>query len=102
MPEDVKTERLHALQALVDRQLKGFNAATVGRTVDVLVEKPGRHPGQLGGKSPYLQAVHFEDPGAAIGDIVPVTITGTSTNSLVGERAGVEPDEDERMRERRS
>jgi tRNA-2-methylthio-N6-dimethylallyladenosine synthase len=84
----VKTTRLHALQALVDRQFKGFNAATVGRTVDVLVEKPGRHPGQLGGKSPYLQAVHFEGAGAAVGEIVPVRITGTSTNSLTGERVG--------------
>ncbi len=90
VPEHVKTERLHALQALVDRQFKGFNAATVGRTVDVLVEKPGRHPGQLGGKSPYLQAVHFEDSAAAIGDIVPVAITGVSTNSLTGERVGAE------------
>jgi tRNA-2-methylthio-N6-dimethylallyladenosine synthase len=90
VPEHVKTARLHALQALVDRQFKGFNAATVGRTVDVLVEKPGRHPGQLGGKSPYLQAVHFEDSAAAIGDIVAVAITGVSTNSLTGERVGAE------------
>ncbi len=52
VPEDVKSDRLLALQALLDRQQKAFNAATVGRTVDVLLEKPGRHPGQLAGKSP--------------------------------------------------
>ena len=63
VPEAVKAERLHALQALLDRAAQAFNAATVGRSVDVLIEKPGRHPGQLVGKSPYLQAVQFD--GAA-------------------------------------
>jgi tRNA-2-methylthio-N6-dimethylallyladenosine synthase len=88
VPEDVKSERLAALQALLDSQTKAFNAATLGRTVDVLLEKPGRHPGQLGGKSPYLQAVHIEDPAARVGDIVPVTITSLGSNSLAGVRAG--------------
>ncbi len=89
VPEPVKAERLSALQALVDRQQKAFNAATVGRTVDVLLEKPGRHPGQLAGKSPYLQAVHIDGDGAAVGDIVPVTITALGSNSLFGPRADV-------------
>ena len=68
----VKTERLPRCRRCSTRQQTAFNAATVGRTVDVLLEKPGRHPGQLGGKSPYLQAVQVEGAGAAIGDIVPV------------------------------
>jgi tRNA-2-methylthio-N6-dimethylallyladenosine synthase len=55
----------------------------------VLLEKPGRHPGQLAGKSPYLQAVQIEGSGAAVGDIVPVTITALGTFSLFGERADV-------------
>ncbi len=83
--EDVKSERLARLQALLDEQRRAFNHETVGRTVEVLVEKPGRHPGQLGGKSPYLQAVHFDGRGHAIGDIVPVRITERASNSLYGE-----------------
>jgi tRNA-2-methylthio-N6-dimethylallyladenosine synthase len=90
--EPAMTERLHALQALLDRQLRAFNAATIGRTVDVLVERPGRHPGQLVGKSPYLQAVAFEGRGAAAGDIIPVTVVGTGSYSLLGERADIEPE----------
>lgn len=92
IPEDVKTARLHELQALLDRQLRAFNAATVGRTVDVLVEKPGKHPGQMVGKSPYLQAVAFEGRGAQAGDILPVRIGGLGNFSLLGERADIEPD----------
>jgi tRNA-2-methylthio-N6-dimethylallyladenosine synthase len=90
--EPAMTERLHALQALLDRQLRAFNAATIGRTVDVLVERPGRHPGQLVGKSPYLQAVAFEGRGAAAGDIIPVTVVGTGSYRLLGARADIEPE----------
>jgi tRNA-2-methylthio-N6-dimethylallyladenosine synthase len=56
----------------------------VGRTVDVLLEKPGRHPGQVAGKSPYLQAVQFEGDARRIGEVVPVTIERTGSNSLFG------------------
>ncbi|MHB2168286.1 tRNA (N6-isopentenyl adenosine(37)-C2)-methylthiotransferase MiaB [Alsobacter sp. R-9] len=91
LPEAVKSERLAALQALLDRQQKAFNAATVGRVVDVLLEKPGRHPGQLAGKSPYLQAVQIDGGDAAVGDIVPVRITATGPNSLFGERVDAAP-----------
>jgi tRNA-2-methylthio-N6-dimethylallyladenosine synthase len=88
VPEPVKAERLAALQALLDEQARAFNAATVGRTVDVLIEKPGRHPGQVAGKSPYLQAVHLDGAGLKAGDIVPVTITARGSNSLAGRPAG--------------
>ena len=91
VPEAVKSERLSALQALLDGQAKAFNAATVGRTVDVLLEKPGRHPGQIAGKSPSLQAVQMDGEGAAVGDIVSVRITATGSNSLFGERADTPP-----------
>jgi tRNA-2-methylthio-N6-dimethylallyladenosine synthase len=53
--------------------------------VDVLLEKPGRHPGQLAGKSPYLQAVQIETDRHRVGDIVPVRIIRTGSNSLFGE-----------------
>jgi tRNA-2-methylthio-N6-dimethylallyladenosine synthase len=86
VPEAVKAGRLAELQALLDAQQKAFNAATVGRTVSVLFEKPGRHPGQIAGKSPYLQAVQIESQGAVPGDILAVEITGTGSNSLFGRR----------------
>ncbi len=90
VPESVKTERLHALQALLMEQQNAFNAATIGRTVSVLFEKPGRHEGQIAGKSPYLQAVHVDIPkGDAIsgwlGRIADVRITELRSNSLHGE-----------------
>jgi tRNA-2-methylthio-N6-dimethylallyladenosine synthase len=84
VPEDVKTERLAALQALILEQQHQFNARTVGKTVDVLIEKKGRHPGQIGGKTPYLQAIHLDGPTSLIGLIVRVEVTGTMTNSLAG------------------
>jgi tRNA-2-methylthio-N6-dimethylallyladenosine synthase len=84
VPEAVKNERLAALQALVLEQQTAFNAGTVGKTVDVLFEKPGRNPGQIGGKSPYQQAVHVDGPLSLIGHIVPVKIIGVASNSLAG------------------
>ena len=86
MPESVKAERLAALQELLERQRQDFNRATVGRTLEVLVEKPGRHPGQVAGKSPYLQAVQFDGPADLVGQVVPVRITSQGTNSLFGTR----------------
>ncbi|MGL5136324.1 MAG: tRNA (N6-isopentenyl adenosine(37)-C2)-methylthiotransferase MiaB [Beijerinckiaceae bacterium] len=82
--EDAMTERLAELQALILRQQHAFNEATVGRVVDVLIEKAGRHPGQVGGRSPYLQAVHLDGPLSLVGHIVPVRITATMSNSLAG------------------
>ena len=64
--EDVKAARLAALQALLDAQQRAFNARQVGRTVPVLFERPGRKPGQMIGKTPWLQSVHVD--GAAAPD----------------------------------
>ncbi len=83
--EAVKTERLARLQALLEAQQRAFNAAQVGRTLPVLFERPGRHPGQVIGRSPYLQAVHCEGGEALIGRIAPVWIVGAAHNSLSGE-----------------
>ena len=82
--EEVKSERLARLQALLDEQRHGFDAATVGKTVNVLFEKPGRHKGQIIGKSPYLQAVFAEGAQSLIGRIVPVRIEAAAPNSLQG------------------
>ena len=83
--EAVKAERLARLQALLEAQQVAFNASTVGRTVPVLFDKPGRKPGQVLGRSPYLQAVHVEGPQHLIGRIVPVRIGDAARNSLAGQ-----------------
>jgi tRNA-2-methylthio-N6-dimethylallyladenosine synthase len=82
--EEVKSERLCRLQAAIDRQQAAFNARCRGRGFDVLFEKPGRYPGQIVGRSPYLQPVQVMGPSTMIGDIATVTVTEISTNSLFG------------------
>jgi tRNA-2-methylthio-N6-dimethylallyladenosine synthase len=82
VPEDVKSQRLGELQLLLARQQRHFNAACIGRTLPVLLEKPGRHEGQLAGRSPYLQSVHVAAAAERIGEIVPALITAASANSL--------------------
>ena len=82
--EDVKSERLYRLQAAIDRNSAAFNAQCLGRTLDVLFERPGRHPGQIVGRSPYLQPVQVMAPQNLIGRIAAVTITEVSSNSMFG------------------
>jgi tRNA-2-methylthio-N6-dimethylallyladenosine synthase len=81
-------ERLQRLQALITRQWRAFNASFIGRNVDVLLEKPGKLPGQLVGKTPYLQTVQVMGQPERIGQVVSLAITGTGTNTLFGEFAG--------------
>ncbi len=83
--EDVKIERLHRLQDLLDRQQTGFNSSCVGKVMPVLFERAGRHPGQLIGRSPYLQAVHAKADSSLLGRLVDVTIVSAGPNSLAGE-----------------
>jgi tRNA-2-methylthio-N6-dimethylallyladenosine synthase len=82
--EDVKTGRLARLQAAINRNAAAFNARCRGLTFDVLMEKPGRLPGQLTGRSPYLQPVQVMAPQSLIGEMVCVTITQLGSNSLFG------------------
>ncbi len=88
-PEEM-SERLHRLQERVEHHRQAFNHAMVGRTVDVLLERVGRHPGQLAGKSPYLQAVQIDTKTNQIGDMVRVLIERAGSNSLFGREAGPE------------
>jgi len=84
---EVMDERLQRLQAALNRDQLAFNAATVGRTCAVLIERAGRHPGQMLGKSPWLQSVHLTTD-ARIGDMVEVDVVEAGPNSLGGaERA---------------
>ena len=85
VPEDVKNARLQALQALLRDQQMAFNASQIGQTLDVLVTGKGRQPGQVHGRSPYQQAVHFNGPVELIGQIASVHVVDSSLNSLTGE-----------------
>jgi tRNA-2-methylthio-N6-dimethylallyladenosine synthase len=84
---DVASDRLARLQALLTRQQREIQDAMVGRTVDVLFEKPGRLPGQMVGKSGYLHAVHVTGGAIAPGEIRAVEITESAPNSLAGRLA---------------
>ncbi len=85
--EEVKAERLARLGELVEAQRQAFNRALVGRTVDVLFEKPGRRPGQVAGKSPYLQPVQADGPDRLISEVAAVEIVECGSNSLFGRLA---------------
>ncbi|MBM6593885.1 tRNA (N6-isopentenyl adenosine(37)-C2)-methylthiotransferase MiaB [Microvirga pudoricolor] len=87
IPESVKAERFARMQNLLETQRQAFNHGTVGRTMDVLLEKPGRHLGQMAGKSPYLQPVQFETDTHRVGEIVRVRIVRAGSNSLFAEQA---------------
>ncbi len=84
LPEDVKTERLHRLQARITHHQRIIQDDMVGRTVSVLFEKPGRLPGQMVGKSDYLHAVHVADADVGIGQLAQVEIIESGSNSLAG------------------
>ena len=83
--EAVKHERLLRLQDLLKDQQTAFNAACVGRTIPVLVSGTGKRDGQLHGRSPYLQSMHFDGPETLMNQIVEVEITGSTMSSLTGE-----------------
>ena len=80
--ESVKDERLQRLQALLMEQQHAFTASRVGLEMDALIEKPGRKPGQIVGRSPWLQPVIVDENAAQIGDIIKVRITSAGPNSL--------------------
>jgi tRNA-2-methylthio-N6-dimethylallyladenosine synthase len=82
--ESVKTARLDVLQKLLMAQQDAANAATVGRTMDILFEKLGRRNSQIVGRTPYLQPVYVEAPAELIGQIRPVRIDQLTANSLKG------------------
>lgn len=82
--EAVKNERLYRLQALLNEQTQNFNKACLGKTMSVLLEKPGRRAGQMIGRSPWLQSVHLEIENAAPGRLVDVEIIAVGTNSISG------------------
>jgi tRNA-2-methylthio-N6-dimethylallyladenosine synthase len=84
VPEEEKAERLERLQTLLARQQDAFNRAMLGRTVPVLIERLGRHRGQILGRSPWLQAVHAEGPERLIGSVAEIAVETVEPHSLGG------------------
>jgi len=85
--EGIKRERLARLQDLLEEQRQAFNRKMIGKTLAVLFEKKGRHPGQIVGRSPYLQAVQVTASEHLIGTLLPVEIVAAGANSLFGRLA---------------
>jgi tRNA-2-methylthio-N6-dimethylallyladenosine synthase len=81
VPAEVMTERIMRLQAALGRDQTAFNAASVGKTCEVLVERKGKLPGQWLGKSPWLQSVYFEGD-VAVGDLVKVELVDSGYNAV--------------------
>ena len=84
VPEEVKAERLEALQQLINAQQIAFNKRTEGQIMDVLIERNGGRDGQMAGRTPYMQAVNVEADEALLGKIVSCQITEAKQNSVVG------------------
>ncbi|RIA37198.1 tRNA-i(6)A37 thiotransferase enzyme MiaB [Hephaestia caeni] len=80
---EVMDERLQRLQAAINRDQLAFNEASVGRHCPILIERKGKLPGQMLGKSPWLQSVHLITD-ARVGDMVEVTIESAGPNSVGG------------------
>jgi len=90
--EAVKMERLARLQELLNEQQRAFNRACVGMRMAVLLERRGRHPGQLVGRSPFMQPVHVAAPGEMFGSLAELIVEGASANSLSGRLVGADAD----------
>ena len=82
--EKVKDERLQALQKLLLEQQDAFNDVQIGKTLDVMFEKPGRNERQFVGRSPYLHPVHADGDAGLIGTVAKVRIEKRTANSLHG------------------
>jgi tRNA-2-methylthio-N6-dimethylallyladenosine synthase len=83
IPRDIMDDRLQRLQARINEHRLAFNRSTVGVDTEVLIERPGKLPGQMIGKSPWLQSVHVETAAQA-GDLIGVTLVAAGPNSVSG------------------
>jgi tRNA-2-methylthio-N6-dimethylallyladenosine synthase len=88
LSEAEKDRRLDVLQRLLKEQRDAFCAGLVGKTLPILFERPGRRPGQLIGRTPYLQSLHAYAPASMIGSIAPALVSGVTPNALAGEVVG--------------
>jgi tRNA-2-methylthio-N6-dimethylallyladenosine synthase len=83
IPRDIMDDRLQRLQARINQHQLAFNLSKVGADSSVLIERRGKHPGQMIGRSPWLQSVHVETC-AELGEIVDVTLVAAGPNSMTG------------------
>jgi len=82
---DVAGARINRLVELVQRRARERAQRFVGQTLDVLVEGTSRtDPSRLRGRTPHNKVINF-DGLAPAGAIVPVTVTGASSQTLTGE-----------------
>jgi tRNA-2-methylthio-N6-dimethylallyladenosine synthase len=91
VPEPVKAERLARLQALLDRRQQAFLRSRLGTATEILLERRGKKPGQVVGRSPWLLPVQVDGDDGLIGTIARVTITEVGANSLFASLVGHEP-----------
>jgi tRNA-2-methylthio-N6-dimethylallyladenosine synthase len=84
LSDAVRADRLQRLQEVIERYQTAFNSTCVGKVLPVLLERPGRHAGQLVGRSPYMQPVHVEADASSRGHVLEVEIRAAGANSLAG------------------
>ena len=80
--ETEKSDRLARLQVLLSEHQMDFQQSMIGKTLPVLLEKPGRMDGQMVGKSEFLHAVHMDAKPSLVGKIVQASILHSERNSL--------------------
>ena len=83
--EHIKSERLLALQQLLDAQQYAFNKNCESMEFEVLVEQRGVKGGKLNARTPYMQSVYFEGSESLIGKLVRVKVLDGRQNSLFAE-----------------
>ena len=88
IPEDIKEERLARLQKAIGVSQYRFNQTCLGKSFDVLLERPGRRSGQLIGRSPYMQSVYVEAPSSMMNSMQRLVVTEAHANSLAAHLAG--------------
>ncbi|MEE2746060.1 MAG: tRNA (N6-isopentenyl adenosine(37)-C2)-methylthiotransferase MiaB [Pseudomonadota bacterium] len=84
VPTQVKNERLAEIQTLLASNQEKFNNACIGSSMSVLLDRPGRKPGQLAGRSPFMQAVHVIAPDSEVGKVVRLKVDDAFVHSLTG------------------
>ena len=88
VPDKIKSDRLKTLQRKLTASQAAFNSTTVGSKMPILLDGHGRYPGQLVGRSPYMQAVHVSAPTEQLGNIVNLRIEAAHPNSLAASYEG--------------
>jgi tRNA-2-methylthio-N6-dimethylallyladenosine synthase len=83
IPREIMDDRLQRLQARINAHQLAFNRSKIGCETQVLVERKGKLPGQMIGRSPWLQSVHVET-AAEPGNMLDVTLVSAGPNSMTG------------------